>query len=238
MEEQRGRSSRGSIESPLGRVSVSSSGQKQRPIINVEDPTDPVSPEGQYGQYVQEMPAEQYVHSSEPVQGRRRVQAQTREESMRAAADARYLAEEARRNRSEDKMESGAKRRVEILLGIGRGVKNVTIDNITFSLRTLKNGEWKDAIKAVAKAELAVEQAYEMRAQILSRSIFAIDNQPIEMVIGAERFEDQIDFIQNMDEAVVSHLYDVYNKLVEENKAKFNINTTEGAQEAVEAIKK
>ncbi len=204
------RSSRGSIESPLGRVNVSS-GQK-RSVISVDDPTDPVSPEGQYVQ--------------EPVEERRK------------AADARTLAEEAHRSRTEERMEPGAKRRVEILLGLGRGIKDITIDNITFSLRTLKNIEWKEAIKAVAMADLAVEQAYEMRAQILSRSIFAIDNQPVEMVIGSQKFDDKVDFVQNLDEAVVSYLYDTYNKLVTENRAKFNLNTVEGAQEAVEEIKK
>ena len=211
MEDQRGRSSRGSIESPLGRINVSSSGQK-RPMISVDDPTDPVSPEGQY---VQEM--------------------SVAEKRRAYAADARTLAEEAHRSRAEERMEPGAKRRTEILLGLGRGTKDVTIDNITFSLRTLKNIEWKEAIKAVAIAELAVEQAYEMRAQILSRSIFAIDGQPVEMVIGSN---NKVDFVQNLDEAVVSYLYDIYNNLVAENRAKFNLNTAEGVQEAVEEIKK
>lgn len=223
MEDQRGRSSRGSIESPLGRINVSSLSQK-RQVISVDDPTeDPVSPEGQY---VQE----------QPIAERRRAyaQAQTREE-MRTAADARIMAEEAHRSRVEERMEPGAKRRTEILLGIGRGTKDVTIDNITFSLRTLKNIEWKEAIKAVAMAELAVEQAYEMRAQILSRSIFAIDGQPVEMVIGSN---NKVDFVQNLDEAVVSYLYDIYNNLVAENRAKFNLNTAEGVQKAVEEIKK
>jgi hypothetical protein len=193
-------------------------------MISVDDPTDPVSPEGQYVQ--------------EPAERRRTYAQPQRDESIRAATDARTLAEEAHRTRAEDRMEPGAKRRLEILLGLGKGTKDVIIDNITFSIRTLKNIEWKEAIKAVAMAELAVEQAYEMRAQILSRSIFAIDDQPVEMVIGSQKFSDKIDFVQNLDEAVVSYLYEVYNKLVTDNRAKFNLNTTEGVQEAVEEIKK
>jgi len=224
MEEQKGRSSRGSIESPLGRVNISSSGQK-RPMISVDDPTDPVSPEGQY---VQES----------SVADRRRAYAQAQAREERAAADARVLAEEAHRSRVDERMESGAKKRTEILLGLGRGVKDVDVEGIIFSLRTLKNYEWKDAIKAVALSELAIEQAYEMRAQTLSRSIFAIDSQSIEMVLGSSELDDKIDFVQNLDEAVVSYLYDSYNKLVAENKSKFNINSPEGIQEVVEEIKK
>ena len=202
------------IESSLGRVHVGAPVDRQ-PFITVDDPTDPVPPE-ENGQPAQE----------------------SYQEQLQPSMEARQRADEAHRARKENRMETGAKKRIEILTNLGRATIDVDIEGIVFSLRTLKNREWREAIKAVAEFDLATEQAYEMRGQTLARSIYAIDGQRSEVVLGTDDLSVQASFIQDMDESVVSHLYDKYNDLVSTNKAKYNLNTEEGVQEAVEEIKK
>ena len=153
----------------------------------------------------------------------------------------RQKVEEAHRSRVEESvsvMETGARRRTEILTSLGRASTDVEFEKITFSIRTLKNREWREAITAVATFDLAHEQGYEMRGQSLARALYAIDGPPVEIVMGTNDLQQRIDFINDMDESFVSHLYDEYNKLVADIKSRYNIGTEEGMQEAVEDIKK
>jgi thiamine biosynthesis protein ThiC len=153
-------------------------------------------------------------------------------------ANLRYSAETARKEKQQNRMEVGAKKRLEILTNLGRATDIVDVEGINFSIRTLKNGEWREAVKAVSLLDLATEQAYEMRAQILARALYAIDNQPVEIVLGTDDIIHKIAFIQEMDETAVAYLYNRYTDMAAKNKAKFNLNTEEGVKEAVEEIKK
>lgn len=201
------------IESELGRVNIENS--ERKPHIVVDDPRDSAS-------FQEKMPVREYeVVAKDQYEGE----------------NLRDLAERARREK-DTRMDSGAKKRIEILTNLGRASVDVDVDGIKFSLRTLKNGEWRESIKSVAAMNLATEQAYEMRAQVLARSLFAIDDKDVQLVIGADSVEDKVLFIQDMDDAVVSYLYGQYNEMAEKNKAKFNFNKEEDVKKAVEEVKK
>ena len=148
---------------------------------------------------------------------------------FRQAKDSREV-----RKAQETKLEAGVKRRLEILTNLGRATKDVVIDNIKFSLRSLKTREMRDTIKAVALLDLGSEQAFEIRVGTLSKAIYQIDNQPTELVVG-ENIEE---FISEMDETIIAYLYSEYNKMMADNKAKYNFETKEGIQEVIEDTKK
>lgn len=145
--------------------------------------------------------------------------------------------QQVRNNYTQTSLSPGAKKRAEILTGLGRASSEVNVDGVTFSMRTLKQIELREIIKTASNLELGSEQAYELRVRTLAYSIYAIDGQPVGLAIGSDAFEDWVEVINNMDETIVSYLHRHYTDLNSKNKVKYNL-TEEEAKEVVEDIKK
>jgi hypothetical protein len=150
------------------------------------------------------------------------------------------------------------KRRLEILLNIGRGRKDVPLktDNGTyvFSLRTLKGREQREVATTAEQLKrirsetgeyvFAPSGAHALRLVVLKHSLYAIDGIDIDVVLGqsGKPYEDRINFreafLDELDEGLVAHLFAAYETLVAENATQFKLNSDEELKEVTEEVKK
>jgi hypothetical protein len=133
-----------------------------------------------------------------------------------------------------------AKTRIEILANIGRLTRDVAIGGYTFSLRTLKAREVREASLLTFNPafKLDMELMYEARCQQLARSIFKIDGQDIGLVLGDDSVEARLKFLDDLEESTVSHLFDEYTALKTDAQNQYGISTDAEAKEVSEDLKK
>lgn len=136
------------------------------------------------------------------------------------------------------KMGDHAKKRVEILANIGRLTKDVEVEGITFGLRTLKTKETRDATMSIFECKNDADAAFEIRRQTLARAINQIDGQEIELALGSDDFALKLSLIDDMEDTIVTKLYNSFNELRQEVRVKYGLETEAQAKEVVEDIKK
>lgn len=137
------------------------------------------------------------------------------------------------------KITDHGKRRIELLANIGRLTRDVQIDDKTFSMRTLKSYELREStMGTLEKIKYDAEASFESRKQQLARSIFKIDGDDIDVVLGSSDIESKLELFDLMEEVVVSRLWDEYAAMREEAKTKYGINSAKEAQEVAEDLKK
>lgn len=151
-----------------------------------------------------------------------------------------------------------ARRRVELITGLGRRVKDVPVETdggqIVFTLRTLKAFEQNCLAQVVESAEriklpnnsvgFTPTSMYNIKVEALSHSLYLIDGQSVDVVLGTanEEYLDQIrsrkELIGEMDGALIDHLFVQYERLSQEAYDGYAPKTAEDAKEAVETIRK
>jgi hypothetical protein len=132
-----------------------------------------------------------------------------------------------------------AKRRIEILSNIGRLTRDVKIGDTTFSLRTLKSKEAREAMLdtlAIVKTDL--EASYESRKRQLAKALFKIDGEDIQIVLGTDDPVAIMALIDDQEETVTDKLWSEFVSLKEEAKTKYGINTTKQTEEVATDLKK
>jgi hypothetical protein len=137
-----------------------------------------------------------------------------------------------------ERLTEGAKRRLESLLGMIRHTREVPMGEITFVLQTLKGKETREAIKGAAVYDGTVESPYEIRIQLLARSIISIGGIEFDQFVGSSNIETKLLFVEELDDIVLNKLYDEYIIMTREAKDKFSVNNAEQAQEVISDIKK
>lgn len=150
------------------------------------------------------------------------------------------------------------RRRVEIILGLGRNTKDVPINtpdgNVVITLRTLKEKEQVGVSQLIEAAEkitmpdgslaFTPTSVARIRKETLSHSLFLIDGQSVEIILGTatEPYEIQVaarkELVSEMDGILIIELYKHYELLVKETYDGYIPKTAEDAQEVVEAISK
>jgi len=156
--------------------------------------------------------------------------------------------------RTERKMFQDARRRIEIITGIGRKTKDVQIENATFTLRTLKTFEQNCLAQVVEKAERITlhdgkvafkpTSMYNIKIEALGHSIFMIDGQNIDIVLGTtnEDYEAQLetrkDLIREMDNSLIDYLFINYEDLMKESVDGYMPRNAKEAEEVVDTIRK
>lgn len=147
---------------------------------------------------------------------------------------------EARKAKLEGKISPEAKKRIELLTGIGQATKDVAIGENVFTLRTLAGDEQR-ALSLIG-FNLAHnprgDLQFEIRAQILARAVCAIDGQSFSNIVGSDDVDIHMMAIEKLDDTVLRLLIQNYNELSNENNKKFGIKTDEDVKEVVEDIKK
>lgn len=153
--------------------------------------------------------------------------------------------------RREQHVDDNAKRRVEMLLGLGRQTKDIPVkgpdgSEYTFSIRTMTAKEMREmvAIASFMSKQESVDVGYAVREFVLSHVVFAIDGADIDLVLGLstmrrhEQIQNRAEFFNNMNENTLNYLYSEYEQLHAENKSWFEIKDEEDAKEVAEQIRK
>lgn len=147
-----------------------------------------------------------------------------------------------------------AQRRVELITGLGRKTKDVTVENITFTLRSLKAFEQNSLAQVVAKQTrvqlgdgklgFTPEGMYNIKTEALSHSLYLVDGQPVEIVLGTVNnpYEEQVaarkDLITEMDGELTDYLFLHFERLSAETRDGYAPKTTEEVKEVVDTIRK
>lgn len=135
------------------------------------------------------------------------------------------------------RISSEAKSRIEFLINLGRMTSDITIENVKFSLRTLKGREMRESLVHTAKAD-SINQIFEARKQQLARSLYAIDGAEIALIIGTDELGTCMEFIDELEENVISALYKEFVTLNNKSASLFEVKTNADVKEVVEDLKK
>jgi hypothetical protein len=139
---------------------------------------------------------------------------------------------------NKEKISDGAKRRIEMLLGMTQSSREVQIEGNTFTLRSLKSKEVRDAIFQSSQFDGTTHGPFEIRKQFVARSLTHIAGLEIEQFLGSNSLESKLLFIDELDDSLSSRLYNEYLLLSNSVKEKFAIKTEEDAKEVMEDLKK
>jgi hypothetical protein len=137
-----------------------------------------------------------------------------------------------------DKINDGARRRIEMLLGMTQLTKEFTIEDNSFTLRTLKSKEMRDSIMEASNFDGTVQAPYEIRRQLLARALTHVAGIEIEQFISSNTLESKLLFIDELDEALLNRIYNEYLILNKESKEKYSLKEDADVKEVVEDIKK
>lgn len=142
------------------------------------------------------------------------------------------------KRQGKERLTEGAKRRLESLLGMIRHTHEVQVGNVVFVLQTLTGKETREAIKGAAEFDGTVESPFEIRIQLLARSISYIGGVEFDQFVGSSNIDIKLLFIEELDDIVLNKLYDNYIEMNRNAKKKFSVNNAAEAQEVISDIKK
>jgi len=125
-----------------------------------------------------------------------------------------------------ERLNDGAKRRIEMLIGMTRTTRSINIGNNVYVFQSLKAKEFREAIIIAARFDGTVESTLEIRKQFLARSLIQIAGVDIDQFIGSTKMEDRLSFIEEFE--ILSN----------EAKDKYSIKTEVEVKEVVEDLKK
>ena len=137
-----------------------------------------------------------------------------------------------------ERISDPAKKRIEILTGIGRLTKDVEIGETIITLRTLKSKESRETALLSLKVETPLEAHYEARRQQLARAIYKIDGHDIGLVLGDDSIGAKLEFLDSSEESFIVKLFDEFVSLKKESNDKFSISTEAEAKEVSADLKK
>lgn len=137
-----------------------------------------------------------------------------------------------------EKITDSAKKRIEMLVGMVRLTREVNIDGNVFVLRTLKSKEMREAMTNVLPFDGTIQAPYEIRSQLLARSLTHVAGIEIDHFIGSNTFESKILFLEELDDGLLTRLYNEYVILADTSKNKYAIKTEEDVKEVMEDLKK
>ncbi len=152
------------------------------------------------------------------------------ERQIRAAREAKRLGRE--------RLGDGAKRRVEMLLEMTRSTREVDLNGTAFVLQTLRSKEMREAMMIASEYDGTVQSPFEVRRQLLSRSIVSVANVDFAQFVGSDSLEAKLELIDSLDEALLNRLFDEYSALVKDSRDKYAIKNDRDAEEVVEDLKK
>ncbi|MCK9567783.1 hypothetical protein M0R72_02385 [Candidatus Pacearchaeota archaeon] len=151
-----------------------------------------------------------------------------------------------------------ARRRIDIITGLGRMTKEVPVEvaggKVVFTLRTLKTFEQNCLAEVIEQAQrlstvdgrmlFAPTSLAKIKLEALSHSLFLIDGQSIDIVLGTSNadYESQVierkHLIEEMDHALINYLFTNYETLTQETYDGYAPKTVEEVKEVVETISK
>lgn len=152
------------------------------------------------------------------------------ERSMREARDARRS--------GKVRLNEGARRRIEMLVGMSRTTRDFEIDGNKYSLQTLSSKEMRTAILEASAFDGSVQSPFEVRRQFLAYSLTQVAGLDIVQFVGTNDMAAKLELIDSLDEALLNRIYDEYLTMVNEARVKYTIKSEEDVKEVMEDLKK
>ncbi len=137
-----------------------------------------------------------------------------------------------------ERLNDGAKQRIEMLIGLTKSRKEVTLGDHVYVLQTLRSREMREAIMAAAEFDGTVQSPFEIRKQLLARSLIQIAGVDIAQFVGSNDLEARLAMIDEFDHDLLGALYGAYVEMTNESKSKFDIKTNQDAAEVIDSLKK
>jgi hypothetical protein len=125
-----------------------------------------------------------------------------------------------------------------MLLEMTRSNREVDLNGNVFILQTLRSKEMREAMMAASEFDGTVQSPFEIRRQLLSRSLISLAGIEFAQFVGSDSLEAKLELIDSLDEAILNRLFDEYSALVRESRDKYAIKTDEVAKEVAEDLKK
>jgi hypothetical protein len=167
-----------------------------------------------------------------------RIQGQVDPDSQLGETEREMKAAREARRSGKERLNAGAKKRIEMLLGMTRSNREVVVGQNSFVLQTLKSKELSEALTAAAEFDGTVQSPFEIRRQLLARALTTISGIDFDSFIGSNDMEDKLFFVDNMDHALLLRLNREYQTLVTEHDELYAIKSPEDAKEVLEDLKK
>ena len=142
------------------------------------------------------------------------------------------------RREGKERLSDGARRRIEMLVGMTRLTKDVEIDGQLYRLQTLKSKELRDALVATSEFSGSIQMVFETRKQLLARSLIVVAGVDINQFLNSDDLEDRLYFIELVDHALLLRLYNEYVALANDAQEKYSLKTEEQVKEVLEDLKK
>jgi hypothetical protein len=136
------------------------------------------------------------------------------------------------------RISEAGRKRIEMLCGMSQVFKEIELGENLFVLRSLKSKENREALTASLKYDGTIEFSFELRKQILVRSLVSVAGVDVDSFLGTTEFSAKLDFIDELDDAVSDRLYNEYLALNNEIKKKYALKNDQDVKEVVEDIKK
>lgn len=236
------------FESPVGSRTFESTGMKHFTVENAEDEYAQNTPSQQSAKPAVGMPVRMSPEEAMAMRRRMISEAQSRSGVEDSNTGANVGANE--RGNSWYQPSKAAKRRIEMLVGIGRQTLDVEVatesGSAVFSLRTLKSKEMRSLVNIasmLAKAE-DPDAIYAIREASLALAIYAIDGVPIDVILDTQglaepaRVAARKDFLDDMDEHTLNYIFIKHEELVASSAKQFGVHSAADAKEVAEELKK
>lgn len=155
-----------------------------------------------------------------------------------SVAEQEMLAAKKAQREGKQRLSEGARRRIEMLIGMTRLTRDVEIGGQMYKLQTLTSQELRDAVTASAEFDGSVQFIFENRKQLLARSLVVVAGLDIDQFLNSSDLQTKLDFIEALDHALLLRLFTEYNSLAKEAQDKYNPKTEAEVKEVAEDLKK
>jgi hypothetical protein len=230
------------FESPIGNRKIPSTGGMRN--FDVPDETGYHNPQPMQPQYAAQYPQMPQIDENSIREFQSRMQQQQSQQDLAQRLQENIEIErqlqEAKlaKKQGKDRLNEGAKRRLEILLGMTQVVREVNIEENIFMLKTLTSKQIRESLEEISKVDGTIQAPYEIRRQFLARSLTHIAGVEFDQFIGSNLVEQKLLFIDELDDALLSRLYAEYIEMSNESKQKYAIKNNEDVKEVLEDLKK
>lgn len=153
-----------------------------------------------------------------------------------------YREEVKKVNEGKGKITPQSRERIELILGLSKLYKEITIDDMIFKLESLSSRALTEASISIAAFnkmyDNEVVQFNHLRADLLSRSLVEINGKPVEVVLGISTREELYEFILDMDDNAVALLFVGYHELKTKSDELQSVQNNKEVNKIVAEIKK
>lgn len=145
----------------------------------------------------------------------------------------------AEKRAGKQRLDPGAKKRLEILLGMTKTEREVEIaPETTVVIQTLGSQQLNEVLMISRREATQLEFDFQMRRHALARAVKMVAGNKLEDFIGSKEIDDKLYFIDELDDFVLTKLYKEYGKLSEDAQRKYGLQTEQQQKEVSEEIKK